>query len=117
MKNSTRFATLTMTAALVLAACSSGGTAQTAAGTTAEVPQSAQREDTSPSAQATPDKAIYNWKLGSVDSTSNPNYKAFQHFNELLDQKAPGKWNITIYPDSQLGDGGQQVESIQMGTL
>ena len=117
MKKTTMLAALTVTSALGLAACSFGGTARTAAESATKAPQSAQAKDTSAAVQSAPEKAVYNWKLGSVDSTTNPNYKAFQHFNELLNQKAPGKWNITIYPDSQLGDGGQQVESIQMGTL
>lgn len=67
--------------------------------------------------QAAEGETLYEWKLASVDSTTNPNYKAFQYLNELLDERAPGRWEITIYPDSQLGDGAQQIEAIQMGTL
>ena len=86
--------------------------------TTAQAADSVKTEETTQEAkQAASGEATYNWKLGSVDSVSNPNYKAFEHLNELLNEKAPGKWNITIYPDSQLGDGAQQVESVQMGTL
>lgn len=62
-------------------------------------------------------EAVYNWKWGTVDSTSNPNYEAMEYFCKLLDEKAPGKWSIQIYPDSQLGDASQLCESVQMGTL
>lgn len=114
-KKRTTMLTLAMAAiVLVLAACGSGSSSQPAApGTT---PSEGNTQATS-SPQTTSAETLYNWKLGTVDSTSNPNYKAFQHLNELLNERAPGRWNITIYPDSQLGDGGQQVESIQLGTL
>lgn len=127
MKKRTLTAAVTIAAVLGLTACGSGQTSRTTAGSGQEAAESAQAAGAKDSAQkagsakeadqAGPQKAVYNWKLGSVDSTSNPNFKAFQHLNQLLNEKAPGKWNITIYPDSQLGDGSQQVESVQMGTL
>lgn len=70
-------------------------------------------KDAAPAASET----TYNWKWGTVDSTSNPNYEAMEYFCTLLDEKAPGKWSIQIYPDSQLGDASQLCESVQMGTL
>ena len=62
-------------------------------------------------------QAKYRWKIGSVDSTTNPNYIALQYLVEKLNQAAPGKWKIEIYPSSQLGDAPQMIESVQMGTL
>ncbi len=101
-----------------------GAEAQGAAGSqgTAADGQEAEKAGAGAAAEGAKDQApagetLYKWKLGSVDSTTNPNYKAFQHLGELLNEKAPGRWEITIYPDSQLGDGGQQVELVQMGNL
>lgn len=122
MKKSISLFALTVAAAMSLTACggsgSTGGqtTAAAAAQTTAVAGQEAKPEETT-AAPAPSGKATYNWKLASVDSTTNPNHQAFLHLNELLNEKAPGKWNITVYPDSQLGDGAQQIESVQMGTL
>lgn len=133
MKKRFRLVSAAMMAAVVfgLTACGGGGTAQqappdtTAAGAQdsgAESSQAAAEGGTEADAEGADasspaGETLYKWKLGSVDSTSNPNYKAFQYLGELLNEKAPGRWEITIYPDSQLGDGGQQVESVQMGTL
>ena len=121
MKKSITVLTLTMAAAMGLTACGSGSSAQPAATTAAAAATEAAEEKTEAAAQETTAAAagetLYNWKLGSVDSTTNPNYEAFQYLNKLLDEKAPGRWKITIYPDSQLGDGSQQIESVQMGTL
>ena len=118
MMKRTKMMALTMAALTMgLTACGSGSSSKPAE-TTAQAADSVKTEETTQEAkQAASGEATYNWKLGSVDSVSNPNYKAFEHLNELLNEKAPGKWNITIYPDSQLGDGAQQVESVQMGTL
>lgn len=99
-----------------LTACGSGSSGSadtTAANTEAQAGQEEEAEGTQEAAGET----LYEWKLASVDSTSNPNYEAFLHLNDLLNERAPGRWNITVYPDSQLGDGAQQVEAIQMGTL
>lgn len=113
MMKRTKMMALTMAALTMgLTACGSGSSSKPAE-TTAQAADSVKTEETTQEAkQAASGEATYNWKLGSVDSVSNPNYKAFEHLNELLNEKAPGKWNITIYPDSQLGDGAQQVESV-----
>ncbi len=114
-KNRGFFAAAVIMFAIGLTAC---GQSQTPSSSAAEGDAGETTAETAATEQAKANgEALYNWKLGSVDSTSNPNYEAFQYLNQLLEEKAPGKWNITIYPDSQLGDGGQQVESVQMGTL
>ncbi len=59
----------------------------------------------------------YKWKLGSVDSRSNPNFKSMEYLVEKLEEKAPGKWKIELYPDGLLGDAAKMCDSIQMGTL
>lgn len=94
-----------------LAGCGQSGSAAPAAGETQK--NEAQKND----APAADSAQTYNWKWGTVDSTSNSNYEAMEYFCGLLDEKAPGKWNIQIYPDSQLGDAAQMCESVQMGTL
>ena len=100
-----------ITAALALTGCGSGSTS------TSSATQSQQTQAAAQTQEAAAANPTYVWKFGSVDSTSNPNYEAFVHLGELLDEKAPGKWDITIYPDSQLGDAAQMIESVQMGTL
>lgn len=100
-----------------LTACSSGTNSEPS--TSANVTSQSSEAETTEVVEETEaaEETLYDWKLGSVDSTTNPNYKAFERLNVLLNEKAPNRWNITIYPDSQLGDGSQQIESVQMGTL
>lgn len=118
MKKSKMMMAMTVVAMMMgLTACGSGSSSKPVE-TKANTEDSSKIETAVEAPEKTPSgEATYNWKLGSVDSVSNPNYKAFEHLNELLNEKAPGKWNITIYPDSQLGDGAQQVEAVQMGQL
>ena len=63
------------------------------------------------------DAAEYNWKFGLVDSTTNPNYLAAEELVKYLDEEAPGKWSIQLYPSSQLGGSDEMIEAIQMGAL
>ena len=127
MRKSKRLLALAMgmTLAVGMTAC---GSKEAAPRTTAAAAQDSQAKDSQEdkskdSAPAGKDAApaasetTYNWKWGTVDSTSNPNYEAMEYFCTLLDEKAPGKWSIQIYPDSQLGDASQLCESVQMGTL
>ena len=127
MRKSKRLLALAMgmTLAVGMTAC---GSKEAAPRTTAAAAQDSQAKDSQEdkskdSAPAGKEAApaasetTYNWKWGTVDSTSNPNYEAMEYFCTLLDEKAPGKWSIQIYPDSQLGDASQLCESVQMGTL
>lgn len=61
--------------------------------------------------------AEYNWKFGLVDSTTNPNYLAAEELTRYLEEEAPGKWSIQLYPSSQLGGSEEMLEAIQMGAL
>ena len=59
----------------------------------------------------------YKWRLGSVDAKSNPNFISLEYLVDTLEKTAPGKWDIELYPSSQLGNASEMIESVQMGTL
>ncbi len=59
----------------------------------------------------------YNWRLGSVDAMTNPNFISLEYLVKKLEETAPGKWDIELYPSSQLGNASEMIESVQMGTL
>ena len=104
MRKSKRLLALAMgmTLAVGMTAC---GSKEAAPRTTAAAAQDSQAKDSQEdkskdSAPAGKEAApaasetTYNWKWGTVDSTSNPNYEAMEYFCTLLDEKAPGKWSI-----------------------
>jgi tripartite ATP-independent transporter DctP family solute receptor len=59
----------------------------------------------------------YHWKYGTVDATSNVNYRAVEELIKYLEEAAPGKWTIELYPNSQLGNADEMIESLQIGSL
>ena len=97
---------MVLVSVLVLAACSSpAAPAQPAAPGQAEG-----------GGQAAPDR-VYNWRFGLVNSPTDPNFLAAQRFVDYLDELAPGRWNIELFPSSQLGTADEMLQSLQMGAL
>ncbi len=56
-------------------------------------------------------------KLGTDQPDGHPYDLGVKHFAELVSQKTSGAITIEIYPGAQLGDSGEQIEGLQLGTL
>ncbi|WP_459129262.1 TRAP transporter substrate-binding protein [Guggenheimella bovis] len=56
-------------------------------------------------------------KIGHTDSSSRSTHKAAVWLGEYLEEKAPGKFKVTVYPDGQLGDSPDLFAGVKLGTL
>lgn len=62
-------------------------------------------------------KAEYVFKLGHLQGGDHPYQKGAEKFKELVEQKSNGRIQIDIFPSSQLGNGRDQIEGLQMGSI
>ena len=99
---------LLLVAAMVLALCACGGSSDTAAA--GETAQSA--DDAAADAGQT-----YEFTFGTVDTEEHPSTMSAHKLGEILEEKAPGKFKINVYPNSTLGGAAELVESVQMGNV
>ncbi|GAA1819316.1 TRAP transporter substrate-binding protein [Agromyces neolithicus] len=83
-------------AALTLAGCASGS------------------GDSGSSAEATEPKTM---KLALNQAQDHPSFIALEAFGEYLTDATDGRWNIEVYPDAQLGDQAQYVQSVSDGVI
>src|SRR3712207_2489223 len=56
-------------------------------------------------------------KIGHGHSESHSFHLAMQRFGELLQQKAPGQFQIQMFPQSRLGSEREMQEQLPIGTL
>ena len=56
-------------------------------------------------------------KIGHGHSEKHSFHLAMQKFSELLEQKAPGAFTVTIYPQASLGSERELQEQLTTGTL
>lgn len=56
-------------------------------------------------------------KLGTDQPDGHPYDLGVKRFAELVGEKTGGAIAIEIYPGAQLGDSGEQIEGLQLGTL
>lgn len=59
----------------------------------------------------------YVFTFGTVDTDEHPSTMSAKKHGEILNEKAPGKWQINVHPNSTLGGAAELVESIQMGNV
>lgn len=50
-------------------------------------------------------------------SDSSTSYLGMQHFAKLLNEKAPGRYEVKIYHSAQLGEDPEMLEKLQQGQL
>ncbi len=62
-------------------------------------------------------KAEFTFRLGHLQGTDHPYQKGAEKFRELLAEKTNGRIAVNIFPSSQLGNGRDQVEGLQLGTI
>ena len=66
---------------------------------------------------AGPALAQVELKLGHGHSTSHSFHQALERFAELLEEKAPGEFDVSIFPSAQLGSERVMQEALTLGTL
>jgi TRAP-type transport system periplasmic protein len=61
--------------------------------------------------------AEYVLRLGHMQTETHPYHKGALKFKELVEEKSNGRMEIHIYPSSQLGNGRDQIEGAQIGSI
>ena len=56
-------------------------------------------------------------KIGHGHSDKHSFHLAMEKFSEILEQKAPGAFTVTIFPQAQLGSEREMQEQLTTGTL
>ena len=59
----------------------------------------------------------YKVKLGHASSTESTRHKALLVFKDYVEKKSGGKLQVEIYPSATLGNEGEMIESLKMGTI
>jgi tripartite ATP-independent transporter DctP family solute receptor len=56
-------------------------------------------------------------KLALHQAQTHPSFIALEAFGEELAEATDGRWNIEVYPDSQLGDQAEYIQSVKDGVI
>ena len=56
-------------------------------------------------------------KIKNGINEQHPSYLAGKKFEEIVEAKLPGKYDVQVYANSQLGDDVRATEAVRMGTL
>lgn len=56
-------------------------------------------------------------KIGDTDSSSRSTNTWSIELGKILEEKAPGKFKVEVYPDGQLGDTPDLVAGVKLGTV
>ena len=56
-------------------------------------------------------------KIGNTDSSSRSTNIWSVELGKILEEKAPGKFQVEVYPDGQLGDTPDLVAGVKLGTV
>jgi tripartite ATP-independent transporter DctP family solute receptor len=65
-------------------------------------------------AAAAPAKII---KISNGINEQHPTYLACKEFERIVESKLPGKYDVQVYANAQLGDDVRATEAVRMGTL
>ncbi|MFF2632459.1 TRAP transporter substrate-binding protein [Microbacterium sp. NPDC058021] len=93
------FVMTTALAAVTLAACSGGTAGGADAGSDGG------------------DVAPTTMKLALNQTQTHPSFIALEAFGERLTEATDGRWNIEVFPDSQLGDQAEYLQSVGDGVI
>jgi tripartite ATP-independent periplasmic transporter solute receptor, DctP family len=123
---------LVLAALLVLSACSQKSNSGGNSGSSASGGSSAGSTDSSGSSgssdssassgsesqePAKPKADPIHWKLGHTQPVGGPYQKAAELFKQLVEERSEGQLIIDIFPSSQLGNGRDMVEGLQINTI
>jgi len=56
-------------------------------------------------------------KISNGINESHPTYLACKEFEKMVESKLPGKYDVQVYANAQLGDDVRATEAVRMGTL
>lgn len=56
-------------------------------------------------------------KISNGVNEQHPTYLASVRFGEILEEKLPGRFEVQVYANAQLGDDVRATEAVQMGSL
>lgn len=56
-------------------------------------------------------------KIGHTDSSTRSTHVWSEWIGTYLEEKAPGRFKVEVYPDGQLGDSPDMVAGVKLGTL
>jgi len=56
-------------------------------------------------------------KISNGINEQHPSYLASKRFEEIVEAKLPGKYDVQVYANAQLGDDVRATEGVRMGTL
>jgi len=59
----------------------------------------------------------FEMKIGTPVSNSSPIVTALSKFIEETEKRAPGRFDIKVYPDGQLGGSGEEINSTLLGVI
>ncbi|WP_167577977.1 DctP family TRAP transporter solute-binding subunit [Ammoniphilus sp. YIM 78166] len=59
----------------------------------------------------------FTFKLGHLQGGDHPYQKGAEKFKDLVEQNSNGRIKVDIFPSSQLGNGRDQIEGLQMGSI
>ncbi|RXT04798.1 DctP family TRAP transporter solute-binding subunit [Ammoniphilus sp. CFH 90114] len=79
--------------------------------------QSSGTEDQVNSSQSSSSSPEYVFKFGHLQGGEHPYHKGAEKFKSILEEKSQGRIQVDIFPSSQLGNGRDQIEGLQLGTI
>lgn len=106
-----KVAALTLTAALSLTLFAGCSRSSENAGNNNTDPQ-----NTATAGGETTDEPIVI-KVGHTDSDTRSTHRWTVWLGEWLEEKAPGRFKVEVYPNGQLGDSPDMVAGVKLGTL
>ncbi len=56
-------------------------------------------------------------KISNGINEAHPTYLACKEFEKIVESKLPGKYDVQVYANAQLGDDVRATEAVRMGTL
>lgn len=62
-------------------------------------------------------KTEFVLRLGHLQGENHPYHKGALKFKELVEKRSQGRIRIDIFPNSQLGNGRDQIEGVQLGSI
>ncbi len=68
-------------------------------------------------AKGNENEAEYVLRLGHLQTETHPYHKGALKFKELVEKNSDGRIRIDIFPSSQLGNGRDQIEGAQIGSI
>jgi tripartite ATP-independent transporter DctP family solute receptor len=68
-------------------------------------------------AEGAPEKGPVILKISNGLNESHPTYLGGKEFERIVESKLPGKYDVQVYANAQLGDDVRATEAVRMGTL